>query len=155
MNITSRRLISILAVAGAVVLLIVCIPLATQTMRAPGVDCGTVFSSSDTWTYSSNFDASDTSSYYDGARTDEDLQAGAEAAISDMFADMNRGSAAYDYCMDRHSDRRILLISLGCAALVLAAIGAGILSRDRRSSPPARETDLMRRRQRTADSVRR
>ncbi|WP_232717387.1 hypothetical protein [Gordonia metallireducens] len=126
MQLTTSRLITILAAAGAVVMLIVCVPLMVSTMRAPGADCGTVFSSSDSWTYSSSFDSSDTSSYYEGARSQADIRAGAEAAIGDWYADMSRGAAAYEYCEDRHSDRRILLISLGSVAVALAAAAGAV-----------------------------
>ncbi|TYQ02019.1 UNVERIFIED_ORG: hypothetical protein L601_000800000330 [Gordonia westfalica J30] len=126
MHLTTSRLVTILAAAGAVVVLIVCVPLMMSTMRAPGADCGTIFSSSESWTYSSSFDSSDTSSYYEGARSQADIRAGAEAAISDWYADMSRGAAAYEYCEDRHSDRRILLISLGSVAVALAAAAGAV-----------------------------
>ncbi|OUC77291.1 hypothetical protein [Gordonia lacunae] len=120
-NLSANRLISILAAAGAVILLIVCIPLMASTMRGPGANCGTVFASSDTWTYSSSYESGD-SSYYDGARTEADFRAGAQAAVDDLFADISVGAAAYEYCQNQHSDRRILLISLGSVSFVLLVV---------------------------------
>lgn len=90
-------------------------------MRAPGANCGTVFASSDSWTYTSSFDPSD-SSYYDGATSSADIEAGASAAVSDFMADLNVGAAAYGYCEGRHSDRRTLLITLGSIAFALGAL---------------------------------
>lgn len=137
MKLTAGRIVTLLAGVGAVVLLIVCIPLMTSTMRAPGANCGTVFASSDSWTYTSSFDPSDN---YDGAISSADIEAGASAAVSDFMADLNVGAAVYRYCEGRHSDRRTLLITLGSiafalGALTVVAVGAMLL----RSQPrPAR-----------------
>lgn len=137
-QLTMTRLVGLVAAALAVLVVIVCVPLATSTMRAPGVDSGTIFASSSSWTYSSSFDANDTSSYYDGASSEADIRAGAEASIHDWLADVDRGAAAFDYCDERHSDRRVMLISLGVAAVVLAGVTAIMWWRDRSRRPGPR-----------------
>lgn len=128
---STNRLVTILASVGVVVVVFVCLPLMSTTMRAPGVNCGTVFASSDSWTYKSSFDAGN-SSYYAGARTNSDLEAGALAAVEDLMADLDRGSSAYSFCESRHSDRRALLISFGVAGLVFLGVAVWCEYQERR-----------------------
>lgn len=136
---TLPRIVTVASAIVATLLLIVCIPLMTQTMREDGVNCGTVFASSETWTYAST--KNDPSSYYQGATSRSDLEAGTRAAVSDLMADLSRGASAYEYCEIRHSDRRTLLISLGSLVAVLSAVAVGSwwLGRRRKPSitPPA------------------
>ncbi|MCR8899502.1 hypothetical protein NWF34_21425 [Gordonia sp. GONU] len=130
-NLTASSLVSILAAAGAVILLIVCIPLMTSTMRGPGANCGTIFASSHTWTYSSSYDPD--SSYY--RVTPSDVREKTEANVEDWLADLDRGAAAYRFCETQHSDRRILLISLGSVAVVLLVVSGVVWRISRRPQP--------------------
>lgn len=128
-----HRIVTVVSTILAAILLIACIPLMTQTLRDDGVNCGTVFASSETWTYSST--KSDPSSYYRGATSKSDLEAGTRAAVNDLMADLSRGASAYDYCEMRHSDRRTLLISLGSLMVVLAAVAGGSWWLEQRRNP--------------------
>lgn len=118
-----HRVVTGISAILAAVLLIVCIPLMTQTMRTDGINCGTVFASSDSWTYAST--TNEPSSYYRGATSQADLKAGAKAAVNDLMSDLSRGAAAYEYCEIKHSDRRMLLISLGSVTVLLLAVAGG------------------------------
>ena len=133
---STNRLVLAIALVGAAVLIVVCVPLMTQTLRGPGADCGTIFASSDSWTYEST--KRDPSSYFDGATSQAELEAGASAGVADIFADLDRGASAYDFCEQAHSDRRTLLLSLGGAAavLVVAAVSAWIVGRRGRNGTP-------------------
>ncbi len=117
---STNRLVVAVALIGAVIVVVVCVPLMSQTLRGPSADCGTIFASSDSWTYESS--SRDPSSYFDGAMSQSELEAGASAGVADIFADIDRGASAYDFCEQAHSDRRTLLLSLGGASVVLIVV---------------------------------
>lgn len=126
---SGRRVTSILALAAAVILIVISVPLMFTTMRTEGGNCGTVWASSDTWTFKSTYDGPD--GYFGGRRSPE---ASARAAIDDLFADMSRGSDVFDACESLHSDRRTLLFVLGGMTLVFLGVGTGLWVADRRRS---------------------
>lgn len=125
------RLGAILAFAGAVLLIIVMVPFMSTTLRT-GSDgnCGTVWASSDTWTYDSSYAGAD-SYFSDRPLTQSGIEADTQAAVNGMLADLKHGATVYDACTVLHEDRETLLWSLGGSALVLAAAGVGFLLTER------------------------
>ncbi|NKR65315.1 hypothetical protein GS491_26445 [Rhodococcus hoagii] len=61
------------------------------TMRTEGVNCGTIWAASDTWTFKSTYDGPD--GYFRNSRSPE---ASVRAAVDDLWADMERGSDVVD-----------------------------------------------------------
>ncbi|NMN95101.1 hypothetical protein [Antrihabitans stalactiti] len=120
-SVPGRRVWAMLAAVAALVLVIITIPLMATTMRDEFGDCGTVWASSDTWTYKSTYDGP--AGYFNGYRSPE---ASAEAALNAMMADANVGAAAYEHCQVMHHDRKVLLSVLGGTALALLLVGGAL-----------------------------
>lgn len=128
-----RRILAIAAFIAAAVLVIAAIPFMVMTMRTPAADCGTVFSSPDSWTYKSR--RSDPSTFFNGTTN---LDRSTELAVADLMDDLDRGSAAASACGDLHHDRKVLLFTLGgmAATLLIAAIALIFYGRRRETVAP-------------------
>lgn len=123
---SKKKGLSFCAGLAAVALLIVMIPLMTATMRVDNGNCGTIFASSDSWTYKTSYDGPE--GYFSSSRTPE---SSVSAAVDDLFADLNLGSEVFDGCQDAHDDRSVLIYTLGgtVLALVLVSFGSWIAGR--------------------------
>lgn len=128
---SKKKGLSFFAALAAVALLIVMIPLMTTTMRVDNGNCGTIFASSDSWTYKSSYDGPE--GYFTSSRSPE---ASVSAAVDDLFADLNLGSEVFDACQDAHDDRSVLIYTLGgtVLALVLVSLGSWIAGRRKKTA---------------------
>ena len=123
--------LSFFAALAAVALLIVMIPLMTTTMRVNNGNCGTIFASSESWTYKSSYDGPE--GYFTSSRSPE---SSVSAAVDDLFADLNLGSEVFDACQDAHDDRSVLIYTLGgtVLALILVSFGSWITGRPKKTT---------------------
>ncbi|WP_137725902.1 hypothetical protein [Prescottella subtropica] len=119
-----------MAVSTAAVVIMCAVPLVFQTMRTAGGNCGTVWASSETWTFTSTYDGP--SGYFGGGRSPESSK---RAAISGWWANMERGADVFEACEDLHHDRRILLLTMGAMATILLGVGIAAWRADRRRHP--------------------
>jgi hypothetical protein len=110
------------------------VPLLAVPMKVAGGDCGTIFSSSKTWKYNSDFDpATDLQSRASGAHSQSDLDNALSGSIDAMMADNARGSAIYDQCKDRHTTRLIWIIAVGVPIVLIGGASVLLFLRNRRS----------------------
>ena len=129
---------AIISAAIAALLLLTLITLISMPMKVAGGDCGTIVASSDTWKYDSSVDAANEYAK-SRVRSSADLDDFANDLVSNMMADLNRGSAVYEQCEEKHSIRLIWISIVGVAALltgVLAAYFRTVDRRRRRDTPP-------------------
>ncbi|WP_458683183.1 hypothetical protein [Prescottella equi] len=126
-RVSGRRVGSLLALAAAVLLIVVSVPLMFTTMRTEGGNCGTVWAASDTWTFKSTYDGPD--GYFSSGRSPK---AATQAAVDDMVANWQRGADVYEACEKLHEDRRTLLFVLGGMSAVFLGAGVGLWMVDRR-----------------------
>lgn len=56
------------------------------------------------------------------------------ASIDDMMSDLDTGAAAYDACEDQHSDRAVLIYTLGGIGLALLFVALGVAISGRRNA---------------------
>lgn len=96
-------------------------------MRTETANCGTVWATSETWTYTSTYDGPE--GYFNSYSSPK---ASVGAAVDDLMADLARGADAYEVCETKHRNREILLYTLGGAAIALLAVGTYRLLADRR-----------------------
>lgn len=96
------------------------IPLMTTTTRVNNGNCGTIFASSDSWTYKSDYDGPE--GYFTSSRSPE---SSVSAAVDDLFADLNLGAEVFDVCQDAHDDRSVLIYTLGGTILALVLVTFG------------------------------
>lgn len=122
-----RKTWCLLAAIAGVALVIAAGVLSSVAMKTDSYDCGTFWASEDEWTYSSSYAGAD--SYFgSGIDSNDSVQAG----VDDLMADLNTGANAFDICKDRHSDRAVLIYTLGGIGIALLVIAPGVAISGRR-----------------------
>ncbi|TWS27400.1 hypothetical protein FK530_18945 [Tsukamurella conjunctivitidis] len=133
----TKKVGSIAALTVSGLLLIPLTLLLLLPMKATGVDCGTVFASDKSWTYTSSYNSDDPGVYFRGSTSQAELEQGAQDAVSALMADARRGSASYHYCKERHQERRIWVGVIGAGAVLAGGFGAWLLWGHRLRRPSA------------------
>lgn len=118
--------IAIIFTAIAATFLVILISLAAMPMKVTNGDCGTVFASSDTWTYDSNIKAANDFARK-SVRSSADLDRFASNLVDNMMSDLAFGSAVHDQCKERHETRLtwIVVVGITAAIFVVGAIHFG------------------------------
>lgn len=132
------KTLAIICAAIAALLVLGLIPFLTTTMTVPGGNCGTIFASSETWTYNSFSDAASTAAGRN-VRSPADLDNYADDLVDIMMSDLNFGSAVYDHCKQRHSTRLIWIITFVVPIVLIGGASVFLFIKDwrnGRNGPP-------------------